>query len=105
MPNQITLNGITYYDEPRAITLRYHEITDDPFPEPQEAEITFQIDGYQERAFAPLRIVDKGAQSVKAEIIGEGEDGNTYLVSFPPTNFGKTSFTANRGDIESIKIG
>ena len=105
MQNQITLNGITYYDEPRAITLRYHEISDDPFPEPQEAEITFQINGHQERAFAPLRTVDKEAQSVKAEIIGEGEDGKTYLVSFPPTNFGKTSFTANRGDIEAIKIG
>ena len=100
----ITLNGITYYNQPKAITLRYHEIVDDPFPEPQEAEITFQINGNQELAFAPLRTVDKENQSVTAEIIGESEAGDIYLISFPPTNFGKTSFRVSREDIQGITV-
>ena len=99
---KIVINGIMYYDEPQPITLRYADIVDDPFPEPQEAELTFQINGNRERAFAPLRTVDREKQVVTAEIIGETDQ--TYLISFPPTNFGKTSFSAQRKDLEEITV-
>ena len=101
---KVVINGIMYYDEPKPITLRYSDIVDDPFPDPQEAELTFQINGHRERAFAPLRTVDRENQIVTAEVIGEGETGETYLISFPPTNFGKTSFSAQRQDLEEITV-
>jgi hypothetical protein len=92
-----------YYDEPTEITLRFVEIVRDPFPEPQEAEVTFQINGHQETAFVPLRNVDSDSWQVKASIIGEHQ--NNLLVSFPPTNFGKTTFSADRHDLLEITVG
>ena len=93
---------IVYYEIPQEIVLRYREIVEDPFPQPQEAEVTFQINGHSEQAFVPLRSVDKENQHVRAAIIGEYL-GNV-LVSFPPTNFGQTMFQARRDDLQEITV-
>ena len=91
-----------YYKTPRRVVLEYSHIVEDPFPEPQEAEVTFKINGHSENAFVPLRNVDRDNKHVVATILGENQD--SLVVSFPPTNFGQTTFSARKADLEAITV-
>lgn len=96
-PEQIRL-----YTEPVAANLRYDKIQKDPFPTPQEAQVWFQINGVRRTAFVPLYIVDEEREAVTATLLGEYK--GKIVVSFPPTNFGQTRFSANEADLEMIAI-
>ncbi len=96
-PEQIRL-----YTEPVAATLRYVKIQKDPFPTPQEAQVWFQLNGIRRTAFVPLDIVDEEHEAVTATLLGEYK--GKIIVSFPPTNFGQTRFSANEADLEKIAI-
>ena len=53
-------------------------------------------------AFVPLRIVDEEKRVVMATLLGESE--GKILVSFPPTNFEQTRFSASEQDLEKIAL-
>ena len=62
------------YAEPIIVPLRYEEIWKDPFPEPAEAEVRFDLGGERRHAFVPLFIVDEENQTVQAALLGEQDD-------------------------------
>ena len=84
------------------VILQCSRIVEDPFPEPQEAEVTFEINGHSENAFVPLRNVDRENNRVVATILGEHQD--SLVESFPPTNFGQTTFSARKADLQAITV-
>ena len=94
--------SLSMYTSPVVVNLRYDEIAKDPFPTPQEAQVWFKINGDKVMAFVPLRIVDEEKQVVTATLLGESE--GKILVSFPPTNFGQTRFSATEQDLEKIAL-
>ena len=92
-----------YYVEPVMAELRYIKMDKDPFPTPQEAQVWFQLKGRTKTAFVPLRIVNEERGTVLAAMIGE-EQGK-IVVTFPPTNFGHTTFSATESELEKIVFG
>lgn len=96
-PEQIRL-----YTDPVAAPLHYVKIQKDPFPTPQEAQVWFQLDGVRRTAFVPLDIVDEEREAVTATLLGEFN--GKIVVSFPPTNFGQTRFSAYEEDLARIAI-
>ncbi len=88
------------YEAPMLVSLTYESIEKDPFPTPQEAGVCFKIGEQRQYAFVPLSIVNESNQTVGATLVGEQDDA--VLVSFPPTNFGQTSFFAPKADLEAI---
>jgi hypothetical protein len=96
-PEQIRL-----YTEPVAAPLHYVKIQKDPFPTPQEAQVWFQLNGVRRTAFVPLDIVDEERGAVTATLLGEFN--GKIVVSFPPTNFGQTRFSAYEEDLERIAV-
>ena len=91
-----------YYREPVLANLTYIDISKDPFPTPQEAQIWFDLDGEIKSAFVPLRIVNEEKRAVTAALVGERE--GKIVVDFPPTNFGHTRFAADEAALEKIAI-
>lgn len=91
---------LQYYQQARIIDLSYSEITKDPFPTPEEAEVCFALGLGAQYAFVPLRIVNESEKTVRAVLVGE--QGGMIMVSFPPTNFGQTSFFASEEDLVAI---
>ncbi len=96
-PEQLRL-----YMEPVAATLRYVDMDKDPFPTPQEAQVWFKLGEGRKTAFVPLYIVDEERQTVIATLLGER--GDKIVVSFPPTTFGQTRFSAYEADLDKIAI-
>ena len=94
--------AMRYYVEPVMAELSYIEICKDPFPTPQEAQVLFQLDGRTRSAFVPLRIVNEARGTVTALLIGECE--GKIVVTFPPTNFGRTTFSADETELDRIAI-
>ena len=80
--------------------LRYTKMHKDPFPTPQEAQVWFKLGDENRTAFVPLAIVDEERTTVRAALIGEYR--GKIVVSFPPTNFGHTRFSAMESDLEKI---
>ena len=95
--------SVRFYVEPVLANLTYSKITKDPFPTPQEAEVWFELNGETKSAFVPLSIVNEERETVLAALIGE--IGGEIVVSFPPTNFGQTKFSAGEADLERIATG
>lgn len=91
---------LRHYKETVFVDLRYSEIQKDPFPTPEEAEVRFQLGKQDMYAFVPLFIVNEKKETVRAALVGE--HSGMILVSFPPTNFGQTSFYAAEEDLEAI---
>ena len=96
-PEQVRL-----YMEPVRACLRYDKIQKDPFPTPQEAQVWFQLDGGRRTAFVPLDIVDEEREAVIATLLGEYR--GKIVVSFPPTNFGQTRFSATEAELDRISV-
>ena len=87
--------------QPVAVALHYKDIQKDPFPTPQEAQVWFELDaGRRLAAFVPLDNVDEENKTVIATLLGEYQDH--IVVSFPPTNFGQTRFTASEAELKQI---
>ena len=86
--------------------LRYQDIQKDPFPTPQEAQIRIVlVNGRSIIAFVPLDNVNEENQTVVATLEARTQlEGyqNNITVSFPPTNFGQTRFTASREELDPI---
>ena len=93
MKGQLAPESVRFYLEPVMVNLNYSKLTKDPFPTPQEAQVWFDLDGELKTAFVPLGIVDEERGTVTVALVGEFE--GKILVSFPPTNFGQTKFSAN----------
>ena len=94
--------SIRFYTEPVVVALSYVDIHKDPFPTPEEAQVWFKLNGEDKAAFVPLDIVDEKRKAVWAALIGEYQD--KIVVSFPPTNFGQTKFSAEEIHLEKIVI-
>ncbi len=93
--------SLRLYTQQITIELEYVDIKKDPFPTPQEAQVWFELDGGRKAAFVPLDIVDEDQGTVTATLLGEHEQ--EIVVSFPPTNFGQTRFSAKESDLEKIE--
>ena len=91
-----------FYREPVLANLTYIDISKDPFPTPQEAQVWFDLDGEIESAFVPLRIVNEEKRAVTAALVGEIQ--GKIVVDFPPTNFGQTRFSADEAALKKIAI-
>lgn len=91
---------IRFYTTPVPANLKYSQIHKDPFPEPQEAQVWFPLNGKRKTAFVPLDIVDEVNQTVTATLVGECQ--GKIVVSFPPTNFGRTRFSASETELAPI---
>lgn len=90
------------YVQPVFVELKYCKIVKDPFPTPQEAQVLFCLGDRNRSAFVPLTIVNEGRGTVLASFIGEKE--GEILVRFPPTNFGRTTFSAPESELEKIAV-
>ena len=88
------------YEKPVVVEIRYVEIQKDPFPEPWEAEVQFDLGDEQQFAFTRLNLVNEEHKTAKATLVGE-KDGKV-LVAFPPTNFGETRFYAESAALLKI---
>ena len=88
------------YENPMVVELQYVEIWKDPFPEPWEAEVQFDLGAEQKFAFTRLNLIDEENRTARAALLGE-RNGDV-LVAFPPTNFGETKFYANSDDLLKI---
>ena len=93
---------IRYYKEPVPANLKYLEMHKDPFPTPEEAQVWFQLGDRRKTAFVPLRIVNEAKGTVTATLLGER--GDKIVVSFPPTNFGRTRFSALESELDAIAV-
>lgn len=91
-----------YYVEPVMAELGYSKMHKDPFPTPQEAQVWFRLNDRNQTAFVPLRIVNEERGTVLAALIGEYE--GKIVVTFPPTNFGRTTFSAEEAELEKIVV-
>lgn len=91
-----------YYVQPVFTELRYVRLDKDPFPTPQEAQVWFLLNGKRKYAFVPLQIVDEERCTVTATLIGERE--GKIVVTFPATNFGRTTFAANEAELDKIAV-
>ena len=94
--------SMQFYVEPMLANLTYAKMTKDPFPTPQEAQVWFELDEETKMAFVPLNIVNEEQNTVTAALIGEVE--GRIVVSFPPTNFGQTRFSAFQKDLERVIV-
>ena len=92
-----------FYKRPVLAALSYNRISKDPFPTPQEAQVWFLIGNETLSAFVPLTIVNEDEETVTASLIGECQ--GEIMVSFPPTNFGQTRFSASEEDLQKIASG
>lgn len=90
------------YVQPVPVELRYCRIVKDPFPTPQEAQVLFCLGDRNRSAFVPLSIVNEERGTVVANLIGERE--GKIVVTFPPTNFGRTTFSAYEAELDNIAI-
>ena len=91
-----------YYVEPVLAELSYIRMDKDPFPTPQEAQVWFQLNERTKTAFVPLRIVNEERGTVLAALVGEHY--GRIVVSFPPTNFGQTTFSAMESELDKIVV-
>ena len=96
------LPQVRYYRHPVPAKLKYLEMHKDPFPTPEEAQVWFQLGDRRKTAFVPLRIVNEANGTVTASLYGECE--GKILVSFPPTNFGHTRFSALESELDAIAV-
>ena len=93
---------IRYYVSPVPVNLKCCRIDPDPFPEPQEAQVQFQLGDRRKTAFVPLDIVDQANQTVTASLVGEFQ--GRIVAQFPPTSFGRTRFAATEAELEPIVV-
>ena len=91
-----------YYVDIVMAELSYFKMDKDPFPTPQEAQVWFRLNDRNQTAFVPLRIVNEERGTVVAALIGEYE--GKIVVTFPPTNFGRTTFLADEAELEEIVV-
>ena len=98
---QLQPASLRLYTQQVTVELEYANMQKDPFPTPQEAQVWFELDGGRKTAFVPLDIVDEEKGTVTATLLGEYEE--KVVVSFPPTNFGQTRFSAESADLEKIE--
>lgn len=94
---------LRYYPQPKSVRLRCVKIAQSPydlFSEPQDAAIWIELGTIRKDAIVPLHIVDKARQTVTATLVGER--GGRILVSLDPTQFGSTSFSAEKDDLDAI---
>ena len=99
---QLGPEPMRYYVEPVLAELSYIRMDKDPFPTPQEAQVWFRLDERTKTAFVPLRIVNEERGTVLAALVGEYE--GKIVVTFPPTNFGRTTFSAEEAELEKIVV-
>ena len=99
---QLGPEAIRFYVEPVLAELAYTKMHKDPFPTPQEAQVWFLLNDELKTAFVPLNIVNEERNTVTAALIGEFQ--GRIVVSFPPTNFGQTRFSAEEADLEKIFV-
>ena len=88
------------YEKSVVVELKYVDIRKDPFPEPWEATVQFDLGTEQKFAFTRLNLVDEGNKTARATLVGE-RNGDV-LVVFPPTNFGETKFYADSRQLLKI---
>ena len=88
------------YAKPVLAELTYEELSKDPFPTPQEAQVWFRLGDQLKSAFVPLSIVNEESRTVTAALLGE-RSGEIF-VSFPPTNFGQTRFFSSEDNLIGI---
>ncbi len=88
------------YARPVLAELTYEDLSKDPFPTPQEAQVWFLLGDQLKSAFVPLSIVDEESRTVRAALLGER--GGEVFVSFPPTNFGQTRFLSSKDNLKKI---
>ncbi len=100
LKGQLVPESVRFYVEPVMANLTYRKMTKDPFPTPQEGQVWFDLDGELRSAFVPLSIVNEARSTVTAALVGEYQ--GKILVSFPPTNFGQTKFSASEAALEKI---
>ena len=96
------LPQVRYYKHPVPAKLKYLEMDKDPFPTPEEAQVWFQLGDRRKTAFVPLRIVNEANGTVTASLVGESQ--GKIVVSFPPTNFGRTRFAALESELDAIAV-
>ena len=99
---QLRPEPMRFYVQPVLACLRYIKMHKDPFPTPQEAQVWFLLNDETKTAFVPLNIVDEERETVTAALVGEYH--GKIVVSFPPTNFGQTRFSAKEADLEKIVV-
>ena len=87
------VSAFRWYEKPVVVELRYAQLWKDPFPEPWEAEVQFDLGAEKPNAFTRLNLIDEQNGTARATLLGERN--GEVLVAFPPTNFGETKFYAD----------
>lgn len=88
------------YDKPVVVELKYVDIRKDPFPEPWEAAVQFDLGAEQKFAYTRMNLIDETNRTARATLVGE--KNGKVLVAFPPTNFGETRFYADSDSLLQI---
>ena len=61
----------------------------------EEAGVHITDGGISESIIVPAHTVDEARQVVKGALVAETGDGNSILVSFPPTSWGRASIAVD----------
>ena len=90
------------YRTPVVTHLRYEDIVKTDFFMPDVVGVYVRIGNVRQSCVVPYRIVDEESKTVEAALLGEQDD--KILVTFPPTSFGQTNFSATLDELETIAI-
>ena len=82
--------------------LRYSELSKTEGFFPDAVAVSVRVGEETEQLIVPYRIVGEDAGTVAASLMGERE--GRILVSFPPTSFGQSKFSATYKDLAHITV-
>ena len=82
--------------------LRYSELSKTEGFFPDAVAVSVRVGEETEQFIVPYRIVEEDAGTVAASLMGERE--GRILVSFPPTSFGQSKFSATYEDLAHITV-
>lgn len=88
------------YLQPVVATIRYEDIAKSTFFMPDVVGVYCRIGQELQSCVVPKSIVDESKKTVEATLLGEQD--NMILVTFPPTSFGQTKFSATIDELERI---
>ncbi len=88
------------YKKPVLANLIYERIAKTRFFMPDIVGVYLRVGEELQSCAVPYSIVDEDNGTVEAALLGEF--GDRILVTFPPTSFGQTNFSATLQELEQI---
>ncbi len=99
---ELGLEPYRHYKKVVVARLRYSELSKTEGFFPDAVAVSVCVGEATENLIVPYRVVEEETGTVAASLMGERE--GRILVSFPPTSFGQSQFSATYEDLAQVTV-